>query len=265
MRENLIEIVLYQMNSILCGRREIPITPISDKTGENLLIGYHLQKNRKKLMQKKKSKIPIQENTNNQDPTTWALPDGAIARLGRGREPDISFSPDGKYIGIGTSLGLWLYECETLAPTALWETARGMVGKIAFSPNGKWIAASNSDKMLKVLDVSNGACISKVKTEDYISGLTFSHDNKYISAAHACSSVVEVFHAETCEQFARLAADPDDAGFYRPLCFSPDNRHILSTYKSVNTPNADAVAVWDVEKRQQVTSLYQAHTLDNYP
>ena len=210
-------------------------------------------------MEKKKSEIPIQENSNNQHPTTWALPDGAIARLGRGREPDISFSPDGKYIGIGTSMGLWLYDSETLSPTALWETARGMVGKIAFSPNGKWIATCNSDCILKVLDVNNGECISKVKTEDYISGLTFSHDNKYISAAHACSSIVEVFHAETCEQFVRLAADPDDAGFYRPLCFSPDDRYILSTYKSAKTPNADAVAVWDVDKCQQVTSLIK-HT-----
>ena len=91
---------------------------------------------------------PIETGKN--DVTTWALPEGAIARLGRGREPDIAFSPDGQYLSIGNSLGLWLYDFETLSPIALWETERGMVFHIAFSPNGKWIAASNSDHILKV-------------------------------------------------------------------------------------------------------------------
>ena len=61
-------------------------------------------------MEKKKSEIPIQENYNNEDPTTWALPDGAIARLGRGCEPNMAFSPDNKLlasVGKDGSILLW--------------------------------------------------------------------------------------------------------------------------------------------------------------
>lgn len=87
-------------------------------------------------MVKKNVMSPTSNNNNTKDVTTWSLPEGAIARLGRGCEPDFKFSPDGKFIGIGTSLGLWIYDQETLAPIALWETARGMIGEIAFSPNG---------------------------------------------------------------------------------------------------------------------------------
>ena len=118
------------------------------------------------------------------DVTTWALPEGAVARLGRGREPSMAFSPDGKHLAIGNSLGLWLYDLATLSPIALWETARGMVGQVAFSPNEKWIASSNSDQILKVLDIQNGACLAEVKTDDYISGLTFSYNNQYLAAAY---------------------------------------------------------------------------------
>ena len=45
-----------------------------------------------------------------EDVTTWALPEGAIARLGRGSVRDMAFSPDGQCFAVGTSIGLWLYE-----------------------------------------------------------------------------------------------------------------------------------------------------------
>ena len=103
-------------------------------------------------MQDPKLAISGPEDVGGDDVTTWALPEGAVARLGRGREPDMTFSPEGRSLAIGTSLGLWLYDLATLCPIALWETERGMVGRIAFSPNGKWLAVSNSDQILKVLD-----------------------------------------------------------------------------------------------------------------
>ena len=107
-------------------------------------------------MENRQSLIQAPVSANGDDVTTWALPEGAIARLGRGREPDIVFSPDGQSLAMGTSLGIWLYDLATLSPIALWETERGMVGRIAFSSDGKWLAASNSDQILKVLDIQKG-------------------------------------------------------------------------------------------------------------
>ena len=104
-------------------------------------------------MHDKKSVVPVPVGNNGDDVTTWALPEGAVARLGRGCEPDIAFSPDGQYIAIGNSLGLWLYDYETLSPIALWVTERGLIVCVAFSPNGKWIAIYNLDNIIKVLDL----------------------------------------------------------------------------------------------------------------
>ena len=193
------------------------------------------------------------------DVTTWALPEGAIARLGRGREPDMVFSPDGQSLAMGTSLGIWLYDLATLSPIALWETERGMVGRIAFSSDGRWLAASNSDQILKVLDIQNGTCLAEVKTDDYISGLTFSYNNQYLAAAYARSAIVEVWHARTCELVAQFTSGTERSGFYSPISFSPDTRLIASTCRGNTAQNADAIVVWDVESGQQIASL-TAHT-----
>ncbi|MDE0399005.1 MAG: hypothetical protein OXL96_14505 [Candidatus Poribacteria bacterium] len=62
---------------------------------------------------------------NNTDITMWALPENAIARLGRGRVRDVAFSPDGVHLAVATDIGLWWYELSTMQPVALWETERG--------------------------------------------------------------------------------------------------------------------------------------------
>jgi WD40 repeat protein len=157
-------------------------------------------------MENQISQIPTQGIDINTDVTTWALPEGAVARLGRGWVPDIAFSSDERYLAVGTWVGLWLYDLEMLSPVALWETKRGMVGCVTFSPNGKWVAVGNSDQVLKVLDIQKGACLTQVETDDYITGLTFSPDNRYLAAAYASSYTVDIWHAETGEPFAKFTA-----------------------------------------------------------
>ena len=74
--------------------------------------------------------------TNNNDVTTWALPENAIARLGRGKVRDVAFSPDGTHLAVAIDIGLWWYELATMQPVELWETERRMVSATAFSGDG---------------------------------------------------------------------------------------------------------------------------------
>ena len=210
-------------------------------------------------MENKKSVVPVPVGNYGDDVTTWALREGAVARLGRGWVPDIAFSSDERYLAVGTWIGLWLYDLEMLSPVALWETKRGMVGCVTFSPNGKWIAVSNSDRILKVLDIRNSACLTQVESDDYITGLTFSPDSQYLAAAYASSYTVEIWHAKTGELFAKFTANVKKARFTRPICFSPDTQLIASTCIIDTDHNADAIVVWDMESGQQIASLI-AHT-----
>ena len=69
------------------------------------------------------------------------LPDGAIARLGKGgvsyRDRGIAFSPDGSRLAVATSMGVWLYDAETFDELALLTGHKEEVTVVAFSPDGK--------------------------------------------------------------------------------------------------------------------------------
>ena len=213
-------------------------------------------------MDNRKSVIPAPVDVNANDVTTWALPEGAIARLGRGSEPKMTFSADGQSLAIGTCIGLWLYDLTTLSPVALWNAEQGVVEAVAFSPNGKWIAASHSGRMIKIWDIQNGTFLISVKLETYVDNMTFSHDNRYIAVAytvHGSSSVVEVWHAETGKPFAKFTADDERAGHYQPISFSPDTRLIASTCRAATADGAESIIVWNLESGEQIACL-SAHT-----
>ena len=64
-------------------------------------------------MEKRTALIPVHRPLGEIDVKKWELPEGAIARLGRGLLLDISFSPDGKYLAVATMIGCWLYDLPT--------------------------------------------------------------------------------------------------------------------------------------------------------
>lgn len=84
------------------------------------------------------------------DETTWELPEGAIARLGRGVIRDIAISSEKRIFAVATHIGTWVYELDTMQPIALLDTERGMVSKVALSEDGQWIATSNWDCIIQI-------------------------------------------------------------------------------------------------------------------
>ena len=65
-------------------------------------------------MEDRKTQAGTPLSLDDTDVATWALPEGAVARLGRGSVLDMAFSPDEQYFAVGTKIGLWLYELRTL-------------------------------------------------------------------------------------------------------------------------------------------------------
>ncbi len=129
--------------------------------------------------------------------TTWALPEGAIARLGKGVAssgpgPQLTLSPDGMYFAVQTRIGLWWYEMSSKPPIALWETERGLIASADFSPDGEWIAIANWDGILKVMDVQSGECITQMKQmeeQNIYAHVVFSPDCKWIATANQNGNV----------------------------------------------------------------------------
>lgn len=204
---------------------------------------------------------------------TWALPDGAIARLGRGCVRDLALSPDRKTLVVATYMGVWLYELSTMIPIHLWETERGMSCRLNFSPNGKWLAIGNRDQTLKVWDVHQGKSItriesSKIRFRSRLSRIVFSNDSECIATSEPLIGIVHLWHAETGEQIAEFQADPDitvrwQGGVPRPLCFSDDGQLLACPTPADSEGIADFISVWHVETGEQIASL-RGHTARVY-
>ncbi len=81
-----------------------------------------------------------------QEYTQWHLPEGAIARLGKGKIKDVEFSPEGTRLAVATDIGIWIYNAHTGAKIALIKRQpRGIsaVNIIAFAPDGTTLAVGS--------------------------------------------------------------------------------------------------------------------------
>ena len=191
----------------------------------------------------------------NIDVITWALPEGAIARLGRGVVQDLSLSQGANTLAVGSRIGLWLYDVSTKAPLALWDTERGVVRAVAFSPDGRLLATGSWDGGIKVWDVHNKRCLAKMEREivgrfNAASQLAFSPDGQLLASSGGGYDTVYIWHAETGEEVAKFAnASPIQHSPFIPLSFSPNGKLLACA-----TPD-NTLSVWDVEVGERIAHL----------
>ena len=93
------------------------------------------------------------------DYRTWHLPDGAMARLGKGVIDDIAFSPGGQYLAVASGIGVWIYEVATSRALTLIPT-ESSVSSVSFSPDGATLASGAWNGTVKLWDVATGEPIA---------------------------------------------------------------------------------------------------------
>jgi len=197
-------------------------------------------------------------------PTSLALPKGAISRLGRGRVGDITFSPDGSYLVVGTRLGLWWYDLSSLTPIALWETERGTVSSVAFSDCGRWIAAANWDGVIKVWDVPTGVCETRIQQQgkpEKISRLVFSSDGQQLAASCQREALVYIWNPYTGKEIAKFKGNSRSASYrsYTPVAFSPDGCFLVCSTADETHQGSDSISIWHVNTGECIIHL-RGHT-----
>ena len=85
-----------------------------------------------------------------QEYTRWHLPEGAKARLGKGRLGDIQYSPDGSRLAVASFVGIWLYDTANLQEVALLPGHLGGASCAAFSPDGSMLASNSGYPSMSV-------------------------------------------------------------------------------------------------------------------
>ena len=191
-------------------------------------------------------------NLDDSDIAKWALPKGAIARLGQGKNNDVAFSPDGQYFAVGSWIGLWLYELPTLSPFALCDTARGVISAVAFSADSRWIVTYTFVENLKVWDVQSGTCITQIEipNKQHYSRPVFSQDRQRITAAsHERDGKIYTWCARTGAELNAIEIG-ETHGIY-PFLFSQD-RNLLAGRKRSTDADPESIFVWHVETGEQI-------------
>lgn len=214
-------------------------------------------------MESTKTQTTTTFNYDDSEVSKWALPEGAIARLGRGSVRDMAFSPDGQYFAVGSSMGLWLYQHPTLSPIALWETDRGFIDGVTFSPDSRWIAAYTYLQAIRIWDIYNEVCIAEMELtkEQRIWGISkpiFSQDGKRLVAFNGHSRKVSIWCSSTGTQISEIEielSETETINTIYPSIFSYDLSILAGTCYDHKNRTAEYIGVWQVETGKQITCL----------
>ena len=181
------------------------------------------------------------------DYRTWSLPDGAIARLGKGSlgETDraIALSPDRQHLAVASSIGVWLYDVTTGRELALLPTAN--VQSVAFSPDGTTLASKGVGDIV-LWDVATGTQINTFEGWTPV----FSPDGTILVASGLYDATVRLWDTATGASIATLEGHTNNV---LSMAFSPDGT-MLASGSSDNT-----VRLWDMATRTSIATL-EGHT-----
>ena len=129
-----------------------------------------------------------------QDNTKVGLPEGAIARLGKGGINIMRFSPDGTRLAVGTDVAVWLYDVPDGKETALFTEHPGQVNALAFSTDGKILASGGfANPIIQLWNLDTDSKLTTLKlTErhDSITALAFSEDNTILISLDTFGDII---------------------------------------------------------------------------
>ena len=165
-----------------------------------------------------------------QDNTQVGLPEGAIARFGKGSINTLQFSPDGKRLAVGTTIGIWLYDLQDTNGFILPLDMVRYFNIVKFSADTKTIAAYGEYyQEIQVWDTETGRNNISIKLPQRISkilDMAFSLDNKSITCLHSNGEVTAWDVITGQELYNKKRSYSNSA-----LSFSQDGRVFVSGHR----------------------------------
>ena len=188
-----------------------------------------------------------QENIENPQ---WHLPEGTIARLGKGAVNGITYSPDGTHLVVASSLGLWVYDAQTSETLTLLTGHTDIVSSTAYSPDGTTLASGSWDNTIHLWNAQTG---ERKKTlsghTDRVVSVAFSPDSTRL-ASGSWDSTIRLWNTQTGQPEAILFGHTQRV---HTATFSPDGNLLASGDQD------GIIYLWDVATKQTV-ARFTGHT-----
>ena len=191
-----------------------------------------------------------------QDYTQWGLPEGATARLGKGKILSVQFSPDGTRLSVASGIGIWTYNTQTGKEISLFPIDMSSGERAAFSPDGHILASDyNSDynRRVRLWDVQTrkphqtGIKYMNEGNGGSIKSVSFSPDGTVLATVQICSMVIRLSDVRTGS--LRHQIFTGHTHWIQSTAFSPNNR-MLASGSHDNT-----VRLWNVSSGQPLKTL----------
>ncbi len=161
-----------------------------------------------------------------QTATQVNLPEGAIARLGKGKITKLQFLENGNLLAVGSDIGVWIYEVNTGDVKHLLTPHPGGVDNFAISPDQNTLASSGCQSSKVILwDLPTGTRKLTLSGEVNIVGnaLTFSKDGKTLIGlftSQAADNTLKRWDIAT----TRVLSKDSSTGLGAPLsCYADKN------------------------------------------
>ena len=185
------------------------------------------------------------------DTTRMSLPEGAIARLGKGIINEIAYSPNGKYLAVASSIGIWIYDMETYQEIELISGAEGHINSVVFSLDGNAIVGGSQDGNVYFWNVNTWE-LSKILSSNvnWINSVVFSPGGNTMASSggtyEGTEPVIDLWNFHTDELLKSFG------GPYAPLsvCFSPDGKTLIGGEKYKK-----GIFVWNVDTGELLMTL----------
>ncbi len=179
------------------------------------------------------------------DYRTWHLPDGAMARLGKGTLRDIAFSPGGQYLAVASDIGVWIYEVATFRALMLIPTT-SPINSVSFSPDGATLASRAWDGTVKLWDIATGESIATLEGHTYwASSVSFSPDGATLASGAGVSTIL-LWDVATHTTIDTLQGHTDAV---LSVSFSPDGATLASGAVD------DTILLWDAATHTPTDTL----------
>ena len=182
-----------------------------------------------------------------QDWTQWHLPEGAIARLGKGKINDVKFSPDGNRLAVATDIGVWIYDAHTGAEIVLIKVEpRGIqtAYTIAFAPDSKTLAVGNwiLGGAIELWDATAGKRLAILKENiGSVKKLEFSADGRMLACASWAKRVeYYMWEVATGREILHFTKEQDVILANKAALVLSQNPHLVAS------TNMNTVRIWDV-------------------